>query len=177
VHDESAAAELLEGLLEGEHALVGVEVVDRLAPLRAEHSGGLVGARGRAGGDDEVVVVQLPAVGQVDLLAFGIDPIDLTHEQLDAVVDEGVPRATDVLALVDAERHEEVSRLVIVVVVLVDNDYPPILGRQPIAQLVGCHGAGGSPAEDHEGAHCGRSFSVSRDVLIHETIPLRVYSC
>jgi len=151
--------------------------VDGGVPARAEHSRCLVGPRGGAGGDNEVVVIEFATVEQVNLLAFGIDAVNLTHDQFDAVIDERVPGPADVFGLVDAERHEEIRGLIVVVVVLVDDDDSPILVRQPVAQLVRCHGAGGSPAEDHEGGHCGKSFSVSRDVLIHETIPLRVYPC
>ena len=54
----------------------------------------------------------------------------------------------------DVYKRQQVGRLVVVVVVLVDDDDLPFLGRQSSPQLVGCHGSGGSPAEDHEGSHC-----------------------
>ena len=86
-----------------------------LAVLVAVEALGLVAAGVGAGRDDQLVVGQLGAVGEHDLGGLGLDDLDLAHEQLDAVGDQPGLGLHDLVGLVDAERDEQVARLVVVV--------------------------------------------------------------
>ena len=97
VHDEPPAAEPGEPVAQCERALVGVELADLVVPLRAERARHLVGARGGAGGDDQLVVGEVTAAGEVHDSAVGVDPVDLGQHQLDPVGDEGALVAADLL--------------------------------------------------------------------------------
>ena len=156
VDDEASAPEHAQGLAQGDAVLEVVEVVDVLRVL----AGRLVGAGLDAGGDDERVVGELPAAAEVDDLRLGVHAVDLGQDEVDAGLEVGASRLGDVLAGVRPERQEQVPRLVVVLVVPVD-DGDLQLGRAVRgAQLVGGHGSGGSAAQDDQFPHGGSSVRV-----------------
>jgi len=61
-----------------------------------------------------------------------------------------VPAASDLLGLDEPEGQEEVARLVVVDVVLVDDGDTPLAGGEAVPQLVHDHGAGRARSQDHE---------------------------
>ena len=117
---------------------------------------GVWSGRGRrAGGDDELVVAQGAPVDERDLTGLRVDAVDVAEHELDAVGDEGVAAASDLLGLDEPEGQEEVARLVVVDVVLVDDGDAPLAGGEAVPQLVRDHGAGRARSQDHEGPHGG----------------------
>ncbi|MPM62456.1 hypothetical protein SDC9_109328 [bioreactor metagenome] len=162
LHQHLAALERLEGVVQPGGALEGVEVEDLLVPEGAVgHARGQVGTGLGAGGDQEPVVRQGPAVLEVDLVVVGADPADARLDEVHARRDEVGPRLGDPLRRRGAERDEEVAGLVVVVIVLVHHGDRPVLGEL-VAEVVGEHGAGGTGTEDEEPSHESR-------------IPIRVY--
>jgi hypothetical protein len=150
VHDQAATRERVELCPQRDRTLEGVELTDLAVPLLAEHAGGLVGARGRAAGDDELVVGQGAPTDEVHGRGGGIDPFDLGHDDLDVVVQVGALALADLARLVHPERDEQVPRLVVVDVVLVDDGDGPFGGREPLAELVDDHRSGRARSQDHE---------------------------
>ena len=153
VHDQASAPEAAHRLGQRLGAGQAVELVHLLAPELALHAGGGVRAGGDAGGDHEHVVGQQASVRQVHGAGCRVDPVDLGEYQFDAVVDEAVPGAHDVGGVVDAERHEQVARLVVVCVVAVHDRDVQFVRAEGSAQLVGDHGSGGAAAEDDQSFH------------------------
>jgi hypothetical protein len=150
VHDQPATGERVELCPQRDRTLEGVELTDLAVPLLAEHPGGLVGAGGRAAGDDELVVVQGASADEVHGGGWGVDPFDLGHDDLDVVVQVGALALADLARLVHPERDEQVPRLVVVDVVLVDDGDGPFGGREPLAELVDDHRPGRARSQDHE---------------------------
>lgn len=85
VDDEpsAGAGEPRQRLAQGKRTVQCVELMDRLAPQRAEHAGRLVGARLCAGRDDEEVIAERAAIGECDRACDGIDAIDLAVDEFD----------------------------------------------------------------------------------------------
>jgi hypothetical protein len=155
VDDETASREAGEGVAQRQGTLVGVELADAPVPLRSEHPRRLVGTGRGAAGDDELVVAQRAPVDERDLAGLRVDAVDVAEHELDAVRDEGVPAASDLLRLDEPERQEEVARLVVVDVVLVDDGDAPLGGGEAVPQLVHDHGAGRARSQHHERPHGG----------------------
>ena len=82
---------------------------------------GLLGQQRRAGGDDEHVVGDRLAVGEVHGVVCRLDPVDLGDSELDAVVDLRMAGPNDLGRVGQAERDEQQAGLVDVSVVAVDH--------------------------------------------------------
>ena len=128
----TSAAAVEPGQLGGEGggAVEVVEGEDLLHPARSGQPFGLLGDEAGAGGDDEHVVVERRAVGQVHLLGVDVDVVDGRLVVVDAGVQLLAAGADDVLGVGQAERHEQQTRLVDVAVVLVDD------GDRDVGQLL-----------------------------------------
>ena len=148
VDDEPAAVEARECVAQRRGALERVEVED----VRSFETLGLLGHQARAGGDDEHVVAEHAAVGQVDLIRGGLDAVDVGQPELDPVVQLRGARADDRLRVGQPERHEQQAGLIDVAVVAVDDDD---LGVVAVGapQPVGGERAAGAGAEDDDAGH------------------------
>jgi len=104
VHHQPAVVEAFQCLGQSGGSLEGVEVEDAAAPLRAEHARGLVGAGSGAGGDDQVVKPQGPAIDKGNGVVRCVDPVDVGDDEVDAVGQRGMARPLDLVWGVGAER-------------------------------------------------------------------------
>jgi hypothetical protein len=93
VDDEPSTLEALQRVVQRRRPVEGVEVEHLRAPQLLGHPGGLVGAGGGPGRDDELVVGELAPVGEPHDVLVGLDPVDLPEHQVDAVGQEPAPRA------------------------------------------------------------------------------------
>ncbi len=153
VHDQASAFPGLELLAKRCRAFVGVELVDALAPLALIHAGGLGWSRRRAGGDDQLVVLEHRAVQQQYRVGLGVDAVDLAVNEVDALGDEPLGGLDDLVGAVGAERDEEVAGLVVVDVALVDNGDLPLVAGKSGPELVDDHRSGGSATEYEQALH------------------------
>ena len=153
VHDEASTVPRLQLLAQSRRTFVRVELVDALAPFTLVHAWGLGGTRRRAGRDDQLVVVEGSTVGEKNLAGFGVDAIDLAVNEVDALGHEALGGLDDLVGRVGAERDEQVARLVVVNVALVDDGDLPLIACEAGAELVDDHGAGGATAEDEQALH------------------------
>ena len=169
VHDEPAAVEVLERRGQRGRALEAVEREDRLVPARAGHALGLLREQAGAGGDDEDVVVEHRAVGEVDGTIAGLDPVDLGADEPDALVQLGAARPDDGVRVGKPERDEEQPGLVDVAVVLVDDGDRGVIAEEP-AEPVGDERPAGAPAEDDDAVRpCRETYPPPRFGVTAET--------
>jgi hypothetical protein len=113
--------------------------------------------------DHELVVAESGAVGEVDDVRVGVDPLDHAGELADPDGDQADSSGLDdLLGPVGAEGDEQVAGLVVVFLGLVDDGDLPFVGRKQRAELVDDHRAGGAGAEDQKVSH-GR-------LLTHEAV-------
>jgi hypothetical protein len=138
----------LSFLRQGDRAVVAVELVDGLAPLRSQHAVGLIGPRAHTGGDDQHVVGELASVGERDHLLLGAHHVDLAVLQIHTRVQCGATRLGYLRGLVRAERHEQVAGLVAVIVIGIDDGDLPLALVQFLVELVGRHRSGGSTTQN-----------------------------
>ena len=125
-----------------------------VAPTRLiRHAGCLIRSWLHSGGDDEHVVVECSAVGEHHGVLIWLHHIDLAINQWDVLAQVLATGLGHLVWFVRAEWHEEVTRLVAVVVVEVDDRHTPRIGRERLAQLVCGHGAGGATAENENLFH------------------------
>ena len=150
VDDEPTAVEGGQGGAERGRTFGGVEGEDLLHPARTGQALGLLGHQAGAGGDDEHVVGERGAVGEVHLVGLDVDAVDGGLDEPDAVVQLPLPRPHDVLAVGQAERHEQQARLVDVAVVLVDHGDLGLVRAVEAPEAVGGQRAAGAAAEDHD---------------------------
>ena len=130
LHDEFATLPVAQFLAERNGTLVGVELVHALAEFVAVHARRLVWARRGAGGDDQVVVGEFRAVYEQHLVVVGFDLVDLAEDHVHTGRDEPRLRLDDLVGSVDAEGHEQVTGLVVVSVVGINDGDQPLIARQ-----------------------------------------------
>lgn len=143
------AGELVERGRERHRPGVVVEGVHRLPPARAGESLGLLGHEPGAGGDHERVVEQRRPVRQPDPRGFSVDVVDRAAVVLDPPAQLPRPRPDEVFRLGETERHEQQTRLVDMLVVLVHHGDPDLLA-QSAPQPVRRQCPAGSAAENHD---------------------------
>ena len=107
---------------------------------------------GDAGRDHQHVVAQRPAIGEVHHAVVRVHLVDLGEHQVDAVTDELVPRPHDAGRVVDAERHEQITGLVMVRVVAVDDGDVQLVLAEAARSLLAIM-VPAVPAEDYQALH------------------------
>jgi len=108
-----------------------VEGEDLLHPPRPGESLGFLFDQDRAGCDDQGVVAQFGAVSQMHDVRLDVDALNWDQAELDSLVELVPPRTDDLGAVRQPERHEEQSRLVDVIVVLIDDhDLDVVAGQR-----------------------------------------------
>ncbi len=155
VHHQLAPLEGAEMLGKVDRSFEGVEGVDVVGTSVSEllESGGLVGTDVGAGGYDQEVVVEPAIAVQAYPVLVRLDVLDLGVDHLDPGRDEVPFRFDHVAGGVHPEGNEEETRLVVVILVVVDDGDLPLLRVEPVTELVDHHGAGRSGPEDQEFLH------------------------
>src|SRR5579875_2529494 len=153
VHDHPASFPVGELVCQGNSTLVGVKLVDALAELVPNHALCLVRPGRSPGGDDKVVVRELPVVGEEHSGGVGVHPVYLPEDEVYAVADETPTGLDQVPSPVGAEGDEQLPRLVDMVVVLVDDGDLPRRGVEPLAQPVGDRRPRSTSTEDEQSVH------------------------
>ncbi len=139
-----------QGGAEGGGTFGCVEGEDLLHPAWSGEALGLFGDQAGAGGDDEDVVGERGAAGEVHLVGIDVDVVDVGLDETDPGVELPLPRSHDVLAVGEAERDEQQARLVDVAVVLVDHDDLGLVRAVEAPEAVGGQRAARTAAKDHD---------------------------
>ena len=153
VDDKAPALPGLQALGQCLGAFKGVELVHVFAPIAVDHAFDLFGCGMDAGGDDQDVVGDLGAVRQKDAVGRRVNAVDVGLAVIDPARDGAGHRPTDIVILVDAKGHEEITRLVVMVGGAIDEGDGPFAFGEFVPQGAGHDGAGRACAENEEGFH------------------------
>jgi hypothetical protein len=117
-------------------------------------AGHLFEPRLRAGCYHQVVVVQIAVIlGDQDAVLGRLDHLDRGHDHFHAGRDEVTTRLDDIIAGIDAERDEQVARLVVVDLRLIDDRDLPLSGVELATEFVNNHRAGCAGAQHQQPFH------------------------
>ena len=141
-------------VVQGDRAIGRVEVEDALAPLLLHQARRLLRHDARAGGDDQVVIGEHPAIlSQRNLVLLRLDQLNRGDDHFHAARQIVALGAHDVGLAVGAEGDEQETGLIVVYFVLVDDGDLPLAHVEGIDQPIGDHGAGRTGAQNQKTFH------------------------
>ena len=116
-----------------------------------------------ARGDDEYVVAEDCPVVQQHRFPAQVDPFDRGPAEVDPGVQLPVARPGDLVQIGQAERDEQQTGLVDVLVVLIDDDDVGVARGQHPAQAIGQQRSAGPTTKDQDSPHTPRLRGRIRD--------------